>query len=333
MAEQALSGAAAMEEEGALSVAFYLVTVALALGDRLSTAESLLDRAEQGARERGSLIDLQSSMCLRAWAPYRRGRLRDAEADARLALDRAPAAGADVLRAWKLAVLGEVWIERGELEEARSVLSPAELGPYDDESILYQPFRDARARLCLVSGEAEEALEHLRAEDSWSSAGGCATPAGPRGARTRSRPIPLSVTKTRRRALAADELERLGFSRTPRARDRPSSLRNRRTARRHRNAGGGGGRAERLGGAPRTCPGAVRAGRGAASGRRPRQGSRLVTVSVGYGRPLRRDGVLADRVRDELHLAGARPRRERISGLEALTAQERRVLDSLRRRA
>ena len=34
---------------------------------------------------------------------------------------------------------------------------------------------------------------------------------------------------------------------------------------------------------------------------------------------------LADRTREELHAAGARPRRERLSGVEALTPQERRV--------
>jgi DNA-binding NarL/FixJ family response regulator len=34
---------------------------------------------------------------------------------------------------------------------------------------------------------------------------------------------------------------------------------------------------------------------------------------------------LAGRAREELHAAGARPRRERSSGVEALTPQERRV--------
>jgi DNA-binding CsgD family transcriptional regulator len=38
-------------------------------------------------------------------------------------------------------------------------------------------------------------------------------------------------------------------------------------------------------------------------------------------------GALAERAREELGLAGARPRRPRVSGLESLTASERRVAE------
>ncbi len=325
MAERALAGAGSMQDGGDLSVAFYLITVSLALCDHLSMAESLLDRAAEDARRRGSLIDLQSAMCLRAWVLYRRGRLRDAEADARLALDRAPAAGADVLRAWKLAALGEVLIERGGLEEAGSMLSPSELGPYDEDSILYQPFRDARARLCLVSGEAEDALEHLRAEDGWEQRWGVRNTSW---TSWRSHAVTAHTAlgnEDEARALAADELQRARAFGAPRAHgialrvsgiaQRPadtarleeavSVLSDSEARLEHARA------LYELGAAQRRAGGRVKA----------RDSLRAaLDLADRCGAP-----VLADRVREELHSAGARPRRERISGVEALTAQERRV--------
>ena len=118
LAEHALAGAQAMRHGGDLSVAFYLATVALALGDRLSEANAILDRSVAAAQHRGSLRDYQSGLVLRSWILHRMGRMRDAEADARLALEEGAPAEADVLLPWKLAGLAESLMELGELERA-----------------------------------------------------------------------------------------------------------------------------------------------------------------------------------------------------------------------
>lgn len=54
--------------------------------DRLESAERLLDRVIAIAHRRGSTTDFASAMTLRATVHRRAGRLRDAEADARVAL-------------------------------------------------------------------------------------------------------------------------------------------------------------------------------------------------------------------------------------------------------
>ena len=167
LAGRVLADGTLLADDGDVSVAFYLATVALVLCDRLGQAETILDSTIEDAQRRGSLIDFRSALCLRGWVHQRQGRLRDAEADARLALDQADAPGADILRPWKLAVLAGVLIERDQFDEAAGLLSADGVGPYDFDSILYQPFRDACARLALLQGDTNTALEHLRAEDDW----------------------------------------------------------------------------------------------------------------------------------------------------------------------
>jgi DNA-binding CsgD family transcriptional regulator len=73
-------------DDGAASLAFTGTVLGLRWADRLDEAERLLDRALTVARRRGSTIDFASAMTLRATVRRRAGRLRDAEADARVAL-------------------------------------------------------------------------------------------------------------------------------------------------------------------------------------------------------------------------------------------------------
>ena len=175
-AQRALDAGEVMLEEGDVSVSFYLATVALALCDRLTAAQAGLDTSVASAQQRGSLTDLQSALCVRSWILHRRGRLRDAESDARLALDQPHEHGGDILRAWKLAALAAPLMERGELDEAAALLSPAELGPYEQDSMLYQPFRDACGRLALLRGDPRAALDHLEAEGDWERRWGVRNP-------------------------------------------------------------------------------------------------------------------------------------------------------------
>ena len=325
-AQRALDAGEVMLEEGDVSVSFYLATVALALCDRLTAAQAGLDTSVASAQQRGSLTDLQSALCVRSWILHRRGRLRDAESDARLALDQPHEHGGDILRAWKLAALAAPLMERGELDEAAALLSPAELGPYEQDSMLYQPFRDACGRLALLRGDPRAALDHLEAEGDWERRWGVRNP---------------GWTSWRSHAVGAHRA--LGNP------DRAAEL-----ARADLDAATAFGADRALGIALRTlglvegAAGLERLGRAAevlaGSEARLEHARALHELGAALRRAGRRADArerlhealdLADRcgatalaanARAELVVAGARPRRKRLSGVEALTPQERRVV-------
>jgi DNA-binding CsgD family transcriptional regulator len=76
----------ALLEEGAIALSFTGIVLGLRWAHRLTEAEELLDRAIAAARRRGSTSDFAMAITLRANVHRTAGRLRDAEADARLAL-------------------------------------------------------------------------------------------------------------------------------------------------------------------------------------------------------------------------------------------------------
>jgi DNA-binding CsgD family transcriptional regulator len=111
----------ALLEEGAIGLAFTGIVLALRWADRLEDAERLLDRAIEVARRRGSTSDFAIAMTLRAAVHRRAGRLRDAEADARMALP----AGLDHqwLFARGVAPLVGTLLDQGRVADAAAELS------------------------------------------------------------------------------------------------------------------------------------------------------------------------------------------------------------------
>jgi DNA-binding CsgD family transcriptional regulator len=79
----------ALLEQGASWLGFTGMTLGLIWTDHLEEAERVADRAIAEARRQGSVTDFASSMTWRANVHRRAGRLREAEADARAALDAA----------------------------------------------------------------------------------------------------------------------------------------------------------------------------------------------------------------------------------------------------
>ena len=86
IATRAARQADGLLEEGASAIALTGVVMGLRWTDRLDDAERLMDRAVASARRRGSTTDFATALTLRALIYRRAGRLRDAEADARVAL-------------------------------------------------------------------------------------------------------------------------------------------------------------------------------------------------------------------------------------------------------
>jgi ATP/maltotriose-dependent transcriptional regulator MalT len=260
----------------------------------------------------------------RAAIALRRGLIAPAEADARSAMELTTAHGLHFLAPYAHSFLGEALIEQGELEQAAAMLERAELGSMRGTRPELR-FLHTRARAHLARGETAAAIADLRA---------CETAHGGPGSRNpnvlawRSTLALALPENSRDEALTLVDMEldlarKIGQPRAIgvalRARgllckaEQQISLLTQAVS------------------ALESCPSPLERGRaltdlGAALRRASRRGEardllrRALDLAAGCGAY-----ALAVRAREELVTAGARPRRERLSGVEALTASERRV--------
>jgi hypothetical protein len=116
VAERAIGDGRLVREEGADSELVYFPIVALYLADFLDPATHWLDAVIENARKSGSLGGYGVASSIQAEVAYRRGDLSAAEAHAR--------AAAEISREDTVAVLVNILIERGELDEAQQLLKP-----------------------------------------------------------------------------------------------------------------------------------------------------------------------------------------------------------------
>jgi DNA-binding CsgD family transcriptional regulator len=313
------------------------IFVALIFAEGHSLARRLLDDEVEDARRHGSAAQFLNAAVLRSMLFHRLGMLAEADADARAALEAAhlhPGTGptgsgppAHSLHApIAVAVLVDTLIERGKIGDAERLLTETGLADADSSLLLFSFLIGTRARLRATQGRTAEAIDQLLALGSrlegavvtpgivpWRSQAALALAAADAGAAHR---------------LACEELE-----------------------------------LARVFGAPRTLGVALRAAALTAS---PNERVDLLREAVAgledpparleharslveLGAVLRREGrraeartalergmdgawscgatALAQRAREELHAIGARPRRQALSGVDALTGAERRVAD------
>ncbi|MDQ0753998.1 DNA-binding CsgD family transcriptional regulator [Streptomyces africanus] len=313
------------------------IFVALIFAEGHSLARRLLDDEVEDARRHGSAAQFLNAAVLRSMLFHRLGMLAEADADARAALEAAhlhPGTGptgsgppAHSLHApIAVAVLVDTLIERGKIGDAERLLTETGLADADSPLLLFSFLIGTRARLRATQGRTAEAIDQLLALGSrlegavvtpgivpWRSQAALALAAADAGAAHR---------------LACEELE-----------------------------------LARVFGAPRTLGVALRAAALTAS---PNERVDLLREAVAVledpparleharslvelGAVLRREGrraeartalergmdgawscgatALAQRAREELHAIGARPRRQALSGVDALTGAERRVAD------
>ena len=302
-----------------LDLALTLLGVLLRL-ECYDALQRLCDDLLRSARRRGSMQELAAISAWRAGASYDRGALADAEADARWVVE----SGAEVYRMRAAAELIRVLIERDELQEAEDALDQL-LDPRTSCSLEVPPFLFARAQLRGAQGRLQEALDDFlecgrryerlgqtgRAAMWWAEAALTRVALGNAG---------------EARPLASEQLE---LARTfGRPRQLGISL---------RACGlveGGDTGLELLAGAVNTLE-------------RSQSPLELARALSDYGAALRRAGRrvqaraeleraldlahhcgarrIAARAREELIAAGAKPRRDAITGRDALTAAELRV--------
>jgi DNA-binding CsgD family transcriptional regulator len=273
------------------------------------------------ARHRGAIQELVGISAWRAGASYDRGELADAEADARWALELAT--GVHRIRA--VADLIRVLIERDELQEAADVLERV-VDPRASRSVEVPRFVFARGQLRVAQGRLPEALEDF-------------LECGERSERLRL--TGRNAVQWRAEAALtyamlgdADEAQRLALDQLKLAR--------------------AFGRPRTVGIALRACglvasgdPGLELLGEAVRTLQHSQSQLELARALSDYGATLRRAGRrvqartqleraldlahrcgarrIAARSRAELVAAGAKPRRDAITGRDALTASELRV--------
>jgi DNA-binding CsgD family transcriptional regulator len=322
-AERALAGSTLLDETEPWSPPVFMAVDVLLLADRLEPARRVLDRSLEDARRRGAAPAFAFVSGVRCGLLAREGALAEAEADAR------SSAEVSLDQGWYPAIpntLGSVvgvLVDRGELADAERYLARSGLAEREsDEEFSLDRIIHARARLRAARGDlagARADLERLTATNArWNT-------------------YPTLVP----RALIAHQL-------APADPDEARALSERTSRDAHtwgtpRAIGMALHAAALLEDAPDLDLLAAAAETLEGSPARLECARALCDLGAALRRanrraaardPLRRAldladacgaGPLVERARHELRAAGGRPRRPRLSGVDALTASERRI--------
>ncbi len=324
LAERALAAGLTFEDE---QTAFATAAGALMLAGGLERARTVWDEAVAGARRRGSLSALGMGSSMRAFVHLRLGALGAADADLREVQrnrDQIPPRGVPAVLAARSAVL----LERGELNAAAAVLGELDLDAERIDAPTSTQFRAQMAEVLVLQGRVEEGIAHLRECGRLMKEWGVRNPALMPW--RSSLALALRATGERDEALALVHEE----VRLARAFALPREL-----GIALRAAGlveGGADGLDLLREAVaelESSPARLERARaltdlGAAMRRRGRRALARDPLRRGLDLAHRCGAVaLRDRAHRELVATGARPRRLVLSGLDALTASERRVAE------
>ena len=324
LARAAWSDGRLLADEGPDSTDVLGAIMTAVMCDLFEEASEWLAAVLADAQRRGSVTGFLTALMARAYLRYRRGDLNDAVADASAALETEAAQEASLITPGALAFLIETLIETGDLEKAEAALSAHGWDGPIPEAYPLDVLLDRRGRLRLAQGDLEGGLTDLleaRRRLAW---------IGNPIANLDSQAGLALATLGRReeaRKLVTRELElarRVGLPRQIAIALRAAALIDR---------------------PPDTAALQESAELAALAGARLEQARALADLGAALRRtgqraaarePLRRAlalsthagaTVLADRAREELLAAGARPRRVMLSGREALTPSELRIAE------
>ena len=327
LATRALAGGDLPTDPASGGQAFVNASIGLMFCERYEEAERLFTGALQDAQKRGLGVSFATLASLRSVLNYRRGRLADAEADARAALNLAPDVhGSQGFLSAAMGSLVYASLDRGTADEELERMTDAFLHEQAADSLPYSHAIHARACLRVAAGDLHRGLQELlatgRRELEWNALNPAITPWRSSASLVHARLGDLEEA----RRLAAEEV---ALARTF--------------------------------GAPRALGVALRAAGIVSDGT---EGEKLLREAVevlgdsygvlelaraliDLGATVRLRGALVEarsllssgleiamacgaaalvaRAREELRAAGARPRRSAVSGVGALTPSERRV--------
>jgi DNA-binding NarL/FixJ family response regulator len=319
-----LDSRALAEEED--SLAGTLATIALIVNDQLDAARRRCDAVIETARPRGWLIALAHGSQLRAMALTRAGQARDAEADARLAFDYKLPVTPRATMLYALHFLLDALIELDEPEAAEAALAAAGVGD-PPAGVLGAPMMlQSRARLRLAQQRPDDAYaDLLNAAARWDELG-CRHPvlASWRVEATEAL-VRLGDGDSARR-LASEQLDLAGRLGTPGARGAALRAMARAAPADQRIT-----LLEQATSVLAESPARLEHARALADlGAALRRANRRSEAREPLSRALdlaQRGGLrlIGQRARNELLAAGARPRRDLLTGPGALTPAEHRV--------
>jgi DNA-binding CsgD family transcriptional regulator len=296
---------------------------ALYLAERFDELAELASGWLDEARRRGSLPSFIAMSVLRSIGAYRVGALQDAESDARDALEAARLYGHRFWLPGAVAALLDPLLEHGRLDEAEEALADTRADSYSFCSAILLP---ARGRLRVAQGRLREGLDDLLACGERYESAANRSPSLWAWRSQAALAIAAIGDQGRAGELAAEELRlarELGAPRALGVALRAAGL----VAEGDEGLAllkdavdvlAGSGAALEQARALTDFGAVLRRGGRRADARQPLREGLELAVRCGAG-------VLAERARDELLATGAHPRRERLSGPEALTPSELRV--------
>ena len=295
----------------------------LAYCDQFATARRVADALAAQGTARGSAITYGFALAVRSRIGFREGTLRESEADIRACME--------IYRDWPadpldpVAFLIDALIDRGMLEEAERIARATPMPDHEgrwDELV----FRGSRGRLRLARGAPREALDDLLHCGRQLVQTGALNPALMTWRSSSALALLALASHDEARTLAEEELELARAFGAPRAvgialrclglvigpRTGIELL--------EESAEVLDGSGARLEHARSLCElgAALRRAGSRREGQQPLREALDLAVQCGAD-------ALAARTREELNAAGARPRRDRIHGRDALTASELRV--------
>jgi DNA-binding CsgD family transcriptional regulator len=321
--DQALADGRFLEYEPIESAHSPLASFLMMAWDDFAAAEALLSEAIADAGRRGSALGYAQASSYRAMSALRRGAPTEAEPDARAGLEAARLSQATPLL---VACLVDALLEQGRLDQAEAVLAANGLADAGGETHFSVHLLELRGRLRLARGELGRALADLGEAIRVQHKLGLENPAVISVKSTAARAYLAAGDGGTARALAGEELQlalRFGASRAIGVARSVLGL-----------AEGGAAGITRMREAVATLEGSgaelqlarAEVELGAALRRSGARREAREPLGRGLDRAERRGAApVSARAREELLASGARPRRTRISGVDSLTASERRV--------
>ncbi|HEX2232061.1 MAG TPA: LuxR C-terminal-related transcriptional regulator [Thermoleophilaceae bacterium] len=325
LARRTLGDGRLLSEEGAASATYLNALLVLTLADELETLDTWIERAEDHARRSGDLAGHAAALAFGTNAAFRRGEIGEAVEQAREALAAATARELPVLIGVAITYALEALVEAGNLAEADALLSGTGMAGELPEIFHFAAILARRGRLRVAQGRTEEGLDDLLDAGGRLVRGRSTNPSFARWRSDAARTLAALGRREEAQELATEELE------LARATGQPSSIG---IALRAVAAAGPPSEAfepladavEVLGESPdrfqeaqalADLGAALRAAGQPTEAREPLR--RALEFAVRSGAE-----PLADRTREELAAAGARPRRVALSGPESLTPSEMR---------
>ena len=306
---------------------FSQATFSLLWAERYAEVGPRLDASIAQGRLIGDSSRLAMGLANRGWLALRRGDLGAAEGDARTALAATELPAPPMHRVLNVAVLVETLVEQGALEAAEQTLAPSE-SEAETGSLIANVLRFARGRLRVAQGRPAEGLADFLAVGRLLTRAQVTCPGYlPWRSQAALAQLALGDREAARR-LAEEELELAGAFGAPRALG--VALRAAGVV-----AGGDSGASllrEAVEAFDRGDAGLERARAltdlGALLRRRNRRTRARELLREALDTAYRSGaGPLAEHAETELRATGARPRRVLLTGLDSLTASERRVAE------